>query len=152
MAVAAFQPAAVVYREEQNFDWRVYALVALAEGLVGLTLAWFTQRGHAPVAGGPLHELVWGLLALAGLGLPPLVVVGFLRMTTEVTPTDLRVWSPSARNNSFSLASDGAFAGDVLRPIQSGTAIDTTMASIRIAMLTQRIASDKGVPLLEMGK
>lgn len=92
MAVAAFQPAAVVYREEQNFDWRVYALVALAEGLVGLTLAWFYQRGHAPAVGGPLHELALGLLAVAGLCVPPLIVVGFLRMTTEVTPTDLRVW------------------------------------------------------------
>ena len=32
VAVASFQPAAVVYREEQNFDWRVYALVAAGRG------------------------------------------------------------------------------------------------------------------------
>jgi hypothetical protein len=92
VAVASFQPAAVVYREEQNFDWRVYALAALTEALVGLTLVWFYQKGHAPAFGGPLKELALGLFALVGLCLPPLVVVGLLRMTTEVTPTDLRVW------------------------------------------------------------
>ena len=92
MAVASFQPAVVVYREEQNFDWRVYVLVALAEAMVGLTLAWFYEKGHAPSVGGPLHELALGLLAVAGLCIPPLIVVGLLRMTTEVTPTDLRVW------------------------------------------------------------
>ena len=92
MAVASFQPPAVVYREEQNFDWRVYALAVLAEALVGLTLAWFYQRGHAPGLGGPLKELALALFAVAGLCSPPLAVVGLLRMTTEVTPTDLRVW------------------------------------------------------------
>lgn len=92
MAVASFQPAAVVYREEQNFDWRAYALTALAEALVGLTLAWFYQRGHAPAVGGPVNELALRFLAVSGLCVPPLVVVGLLRMTTEVTPTDLRVW------------------------------------------------------------
>ncbi len=92
MAVASFQPAVVVYREEQNFDWRVYAVAALAEGFVGLTLAWFSRGGHIPGAGGSFNELALGLLAIAGLCLPPLIVVGLLRMTTEVTPTDLRVW------------------------------------------------------------
>jgi hypothetical protein len=92
VAVASFQPAVVVYREEQNFDWRAYAVVALAEALIGLTLAWFYQKGHGAGAGGAIHELARGLLAVAGLSIPPLVVVGLLRMTTEVTPTDLRVW------------------------------------------------------------
>ncbi len=92
MAVASFQPSAVVYREEQNFDWRVYILTALAEALVGLTLVWFYQSGHAPAPGAPLQELALGLLAVVGLCVPPMIVVGLLRMTTEVTPTDLRVW------------------------------------------------------------
>ena len=38
-SVATLQPAAVVYREEQYFDWRVYALIALGEMLTGLRLA-----------------------------------------------------------------------------------------------------------------
>ena len=92
MAVASFQPAAVVYREEQNFDWRVYALALLAEVMVTLTLYWFYRHGHDPTTvGGPLG-LAFSLSALVGLVTPPLFVVGLLRMTTEVTPTDVRVW------------------------------------------------------------
>jgi hypothetical protein len=92
VAVASFQPAAVVYREEQNFDWRVYALVLLAEVLVSLTLLWLHQKGHNLLDGGSLPELGLSLGALTGLGAPLLVFVGLLRMTTEVTPTDVRVW------------------------------------------------------------
>ena len=51
VAVAAFQPPAVVYREEQNFDWWVYALVVAGRGRWsgGLALA-SDQRGHDPAA------------------------------------------------------------------------------------------------------
>jgi hypothetical protein len=92
VALAAFPPAVVVYREEQNFDWRVYALIVAAELLVWLSLLWFHQdapRGGDPVnsAGG---ELAVGVLV--GVGLPAILIVGLLRMTTEVWPTDLRVW------------------------------------------------------------
>jgi membrane protein YdbS with pleckstrin-like domain len=92
VAVASFQPAAVVYREEQNFDWRMYALALLAEVLVTLTLYWFYEKGHDPTAMGGLTGLLLSMAALAGLVSPLLVVVGLLRMTTEVTPTDVRVW------------------------------------------------------------
>lgn len=92
MAVASLQPAAVVYREEQNFDWRVYALVALAEALVIATLVWFYQGGHVPGPGGSPKDLALALFAGAGVCAPLLVVIGLLRMTTEVTPTDIRVW------------------------------------------------------------
>lgn len=92
MAVASLQPAAVVYREEQNFDWRMYALVALAEALVVATLVWFYQRGHLPSPGASPRELALSLVAAAALSVPLLVLVGLLRMTTEVTPTDVRVW------------------------------------------------------------
>lgn len=92
MSVATFQPAAVVYREEQNFDWWVYALVALTEALVGVTLIWFNQDGHPPAAFGQPKEMALALFAVGGLCVPLLVVVGLLRMTTEVTTTDVRVW------------------------------------------------------------
>ena len=75
------QPAAVVYREEQYFDWRVYALIALVEMLTGLRLA----RGR-------VWSLEFGLGLAIGMGLLMFVVVFLLHMTTEVTPTDLRVW------------------------------------------------------------
>ena len=37
-SVVTLQPAAVIYREEQYFDWRIYAFIALAEMLTGLAL------------------------------------------------------------------------------------------------------------------
>jgi hypothetical protein len=92
VAVASFQPAAVVYREEQSFDWRVYALTALAEALTGLAMVYVYQGGNTPGLNGPRKELAMALLLLVEFCLIPLVIVGLLRMTTEVTPTDLRVW------------------------------------------------------------
>jgi hypothetical protein len=92
VAVASFQPAAVVYREEQNFDWRYYAATAALEAFVVFTLYWCHLRGQDPALGGSAKQLVLAAFALVGLGLPPLVVLGFLRMTTEVTPSDVRVW------------------------------------------------------------
>lgn len=92
MAVASFQPAAVVYREEQNFDWRVYAIVTLAEAFVGITLIWFYQQGHLPVPNRSPGDFLLGLVAVMMLTLPLLILIGFLRMTTEVTPTEIRVW------------------------------------------------------------
>ena len=37
--VATMRPAAIVFREEQYFDWRVYALIAALELLAGYS-AW----------------------------------------------------------------------------------------------------------------
>jgi hypothetical protein len=80
-SVASLQPAAVIFREEQYFDWRVYALFALVELLTGLGLV----RGN-----GWSREIVLGLAI--GLALLMFVIVFLLHMTTEVTPTDVRVW------------------------------------------------------------
>lgn len=92
MAVASFQPAAMVFREEQNFDWWVYALLIVVELAVSFPLYWLYQRGHDPFAAGGLRGLAFSLLALGGLTAPMVFAVGFLRMTTEVTPTDVRIW------------------------------------------------------------
>jgi len=88
----ALHPPTAIYREEQNFGWWVYALLA-----VMLLLTWAgTGRHHAVVAdpAPPVHRL--GLevpVGLAvGLTLPAVLVVGVLRMTTEVTPIGVRVW------------------------------------------------------------
>jgi hypothetical protein len=80
-SVATLQPEAVVFREEQYFDWRVYSVIALMETLTGLGLA----RGH--VWSG---EFVLGIVI--GLVLLMLLIVFLLYMTTEVTPTDVRIW------------------------------------------------------------
>ena len=80
-SLAALQPAAVVYREEQYFDWRIYTVIALGEMLTGLGLA----RGR-------VWSFEFGLGLTIGLGLLMIVIVFLLHMTTEVTPTDVRVW------------------------------------------------------------
>ena len=73
-SVATLQPATAVFREEQYFDWRVYALIALVEVLTGLGL---------------LHRNAWSFEILVGLvvgiGLGMILVLFLLHMTTEVT-------------------------------------------------------------------
>ena len=80
-SVATLQPATAVFREEQYFDWRVYALIALVEVLTGLGLL----QGRAWSL-----DLVLG--TIIGIGVVMFLVVFLLYMTTEVTPTDVRVW------------------------------------------------------------
>jgi hypothetical protein len=71
----------VVFREEQYFDWRVYASIGVLEILVGLAL--FHGRAVRP-------EFV---LALIGaLVLVMILAVFLLHMTTEVIPSHLQVW------------------------------------------------------------
>jgi hypothetical protein len=80
-SVVALQPAAVIFREEQYFDWRIYAFIALAEMLTGLSLL----RGRA-------WSLDFGLGFAIGMGLVLVVIILLLHMTTEATASDLRVW------------------------------------------------------------
>jgi hypothetical protein len=80
-SVATLQPAAVVFREEQYFDWRVHALTGGVGLLTGLAL---------------LRGRIWSIEVAAGLliGVALLVflIIFLLQMTTEVTPTELRIW------------------------------------------------------------
>jgi hypothetical protein len=92
VAVASFQPPAVVYREEQNFHWWVYALLASVELLIVTVLVIFERKGHEFAVSSPLASLAFGTFALVNLGTPLLILVGLLRMTTEVTPSDIRIW------------------------------------------------------------
>jgi hypothetical protein len=80
-SVATLQPATAVFREEQYFDWRVYALIGSVEIVTALGLLHGRARSL---------ELVLGLMV--GIALVMFVVVFLLFMTTEVTPTDVRVW------------------------------------------------------------
>ena len=45
MSVAALRPSAVVYREEQYFDWPVYALVAVLEAIAVCLPTWAGRHG-----------------------------------------------------------------------------------------------------------
>ena len=67
-SVATLQPAAAVFREEQYFDWRVYALIALVGLLTGLGLLrgriWSREVALGLVIGAGLLD-VRGRLPLA---------------------------------------------------------------------------------------
>lgn len=90
--VASIRPPAAIYREEQYFAWWLYALLAVMVGLGWLTIAWSPRgaNGAAAAARGPWLEVPFSMLI--GLLLPPVLVVGVLRMTTEVTAIHCRVW------------------------------------------------------------
>jgi hypothetical protein len=80
-SVATLQPASIVFREEQYFDWRVYGAIALVGLATGLGLV----RGRAWSL-----EVAVGLVI--GLALLMFVIMFLLHMTTEIGATDLRVW------------------------------------------------------------
>lgn len=87
MSSVTLQPAAAVYREEQYFDWRVYTAIALVGLLTGIGLL----RGRIWST-----EVVLGLVI--GVAFLMFVVVFLLHMTTEVSPTGLRLsfgWAPT---------------------------------------------------------
>ena len=81
MSSATMLSPLIIYREEQNFDWRVYLLFAL----VALT-------GWAVVGFIPFSYTTRSILIILIGFFPALIVVGLLRMTTEVTPTGIVVW------------------------------------------------------------
>lgn len=89
MSVASLHPPAVVYREEQNFAWWIYAILIVLAALAVLSPALLHPQP-------PMVLGRWGLeipvVLLVGLSVPSVLLVGVLRMTTEVTPTDVRVW------------------------------------------------------------
>ncbi len=80
-SLVTLQPAAAVYREEQYFDWRLYTFIALGEMFTGLGLS----RGR-------IWSFEFGLGLSLGLVLLMIVIIFLLHMTTEVTPSELRVW------------------------------------------------------------
>ncbi|ODT98021.1 MAG: hypothetical protein ABS79_06575 [Planctomycetes bacterium SCN 63-9] len=91
-SVAALQPAVVVFREEQYFDWRVYALSGSLVVLTCLGLLWWADRisweAMLPAIRRPDY-LFKGALAL---GVPTGLIFMLLLMTTEVRPAEIRVW------------------------------------------------------------
>jgi hypothetical protein len=91
VSVAAIRPSAAIYREEQFFAWWLYLILALMAGVGWLMFAW--QGPPHPVPGvlaRPSMQIP--LTLVVGLVLPPALVIGVLRMTTEVTPGVCRVW------------------------------------------------------------
>jgi hypothetical protein len=92
VAVASFQPAAVVYREEQNFAWWVYVIVGLVEALGWMTLFLLLQNVRNLTSPESIPALAAMLFTGVVLVVPLFLLVGLLRMTTEVRLGDLLVW------------------------------------------------------------
>jgi hypothetical protein len=90
VSIAAIHPPTAVYREEQNFGWWVYAILALMFVLGGLTVLW--QRPIEAAARPHLWAVEVPLSLTVGIVLPSVLVVGVLRMTTEVAPGALCIW------------------------------------------------------------
>ena len=86
LSVVALQPPAAIYREEQRFHWWVYGILLL--------MAWGLFEGRGLVRPGLFGQRAQQLffVVAAGLSLPVVFALGFLRMTTVVTPSDVRVW------------------------------------------------------------
>jgi hypothetical protein len=82
----------MVYREEQNFDWRAYALLIAVEATFWAPVFWKVFTHPQPAALVNHHGLELAAAIALAVGLPLILIVGFLRMTTEVTPTHVRVW------------------------------------------------------------
>ena len=89
LTAVAIQPPSAVYREEQRFGWWIYALLGLM-----VWMAWAIFEGKVPGGGAVVARLSPQRLfgAAVGFGLPVVLLVGVLRMTTLVTPTDVRIW------------------------------------------------------------
>ncbi len=92
MSIAAIQPPVAIFREEQRFGWWVYALLAFT--FFG---AWWLFLYRARPEAGAEAAALTGVLQIPiyiglGLTLPVLLFVFVVRMTTEVSATQVRIW------------------------------------------------------------
>lgn len=101
MSVVLVRPPAALYREEQNFAWWVYAILAALMLLAGLSL----QGPGSWIPSAPIPFRWPSLRApvsfVLGVGLPVFLAVCLLRMTTEVMPNAVCVtfgWVPTYRH------------------------------------------------------
>ena len=93
MSVVLPRPTVAIYHEEQNFAWWVYAAML---GLLLFGLGAFRSQREVLKEAVPavrnLRSLELPLYVLVGIGLPSVMVVGVLHLTTEVSPGECRVW------------------------------------------------------------
>jgi hypothetical protein len=90
LSLAAIQPPSALFREEQRFGWWLYALLAL---MMGVEWTILMGHGHAlPVIRAAHGVGGVGIGIAAGLGLPVILVIGVLRMTTVVALGEIRIW------------------------------------------------------------
>jgi membrane protein YdbS with pleckstrin-like domain len=84
------QAPVAVYREEQWFPGWIYTILLGSAILAFGALLWVYDPHH--LIDRLRSKSVLCLALGVGLSLPPMLVVGFLKMTTEVHPGELRIW------------------------------------------------------------
>ena len=90
LTVAAIRQPIAIYREEQRFGWWLYGLVS-----VMFAISWITFLGRHQIAPDGFINAHGRSLAVAvavGMVLPVILVVGVLRMTTIISPDEVRIW------------------------------------------------------------
>ncbi|WZO99632.1 hypothetical protein EP7_001243 [Isosphaeraceae bacterium EP7] len=89
MSVGTLQPPAALYREDQTFGWWVYAIML---AVTALNVPWLAAE---PVQGQDWSDVgqiaTFALKSLLLVG-PVFFVIGLGRLTTVVTPAQVRVW------------------------------------------------------------
>lgn len=91
MFAATIRPSSVIYREEQNFGWWVYALLALMV-IFGVAISLLGKSDGPGVGPEGGQSLQLPVVLLVSITLPTILIVGVLRMTTEVDDTGIRIW------------------------------------------------------------
>ena len=92
MSAAALRSSSAVYREEQNFDWRVYATITALSLSTLVIFALVRDRVPALDAAGRSALYAWPFAIGVSVVAPINLVFWILRMTTEVAPGEIRVW------------------------------------------------------------
>ncbi|MDE2508963.1 MAG: hypothetical protein KGM43_17295 [Planctomycetota bacterium] len=92
MSAAALRPSSAVYREEQNFDWRVYATLSALS--ISTLVVFAIVRNRVPALDAAGHSAIYAWPFAIGVSVvaPINLVFWILRMTTEVAPGEIRVW------------------------------------------------------------
>ena len=133
-AVAIPSPSAI-YREEQRFGWWVYALLAV---MVALS-CYFLKIRIDGQDGSASYPHSFGIIV--GFALPTVLVIGVLRMTTEVTPGRIDVsfgWVPTYRR-SFNLGAIRSVEVVTYRPL-----VDCKGWGIRVGRDGERVLNARG--------
>jgi hypothetical protein len=89
MSVGTLQPPAALYREDQTFGWWVYAILL---AVAAMNVPWLAAQPIQAQGWGDTGQLALFALKSMLLAGPVLFVIGLGRLTTVVTPVQVRVW------------------------------------------------------------
>jgi hypothetical protein len=89
MSVGTLQPPASLYREDQTFGWWVYAILLV---VAAVNVPWMAAEPVNGQGWGEFRQLALYAMRSLLLAGPVLFIIGLGRLTTVVTPAQVRVW------------------------------------------------------------